>query len=323
VDIASLDRVSGTNLVYTLHFYACTHGATLRAKAQTAVANGLPLFVTEWGATSVDVGEETYVCEVETDLWHDFLDANSISSTAWSLCNLQTEAHCIVTTAASVTGSWDAQLRAQGPYVRDRLQGRRNDCNNTRIIDSLEDGDPVLCPSGGRAGIWFVTNDGSGVQSPTAPGGIPTLLSPARGASQYAAHTSGSGFTGYGAILGLILREGPSHPLYYDASGYAGIRFHARGTGSARVGITTGRTKPAPEGYCVDPACYRPFQATISLTSTWVPFLLRFDSLRSGTTATNGAGYMTAGDQREILTIEFLANPGTTFEYFIDDIGFY
>jgi hypothetical protein len=32
---------------------------------------------------------------------------------------------------------------------------------------------------------------------------------------------------------------------------------------------------------------------------------------------------MTAGDQREILTIEFLANPGTTFEYFIDDIGFY
>jgi hypothetical protein len=149
------------------------------------------------------------------------------------------------------------------------------------------------------------------------------LLSPARGSSLYGAHSSGSGFTGYGAILGLILNDGPSHPLYYDASSYAGIRFHARGTGTVRVGVTAGRTRPAPDGHCVDPACNRPFQASVALTSSWVPVLLRFDSLRSGTTAANGAGFMTAADQRELLTIEFLASGGGTFDYWIDDIGFY
>jgi hypothetical protein len=322
VDIASLDPVSGTNLMYTLHFYACTHTAALRAKAQAAVANGLPLFTTEWGATSVNVGEETYVCEVETDLWHDFLDANAISSTAWSLCNLQTEAHCIVTTAASITGGWDTELRAQGPYVRDRIQGHRNDCNNPRIIDTLEDGNSGICPTLNRGGDWFVVNDGSGVQTPTN-GVIATLLSPARGVSRYAARSSGTGFTDWGAVLGLILRAGPSHSLYYDVSGYAGLRFHARGTGTARVGLTAGRTRPAPEGYCVAPACNRPFQTTIALSSTWVPVLLDFDWFRSGTTAANGAGPITAGDLREILTIEFLADPGTTFDFWIDDIGFY
>jgi hypothetical protein len=268
-------------------------------------------------------GQETYVCEVEADAWHDFLDENSISSSAWSLCNLQTEANCIVTAAAAASGGWDTMLRGHGPYVRDELQGRRYDCNNARIIDSLEDGDAAICATAGRVGDWFVTNDGTGTQSPTTASGIPTLLTAPRGASQRAAHTSGSGFTGYGAILGVILNDGPSHPLYYDASSHAGIRFHARGTGTMRVGVTAGRTRPAPEGHCVDPACYRPFQATVALTSTWVPVLLRFDSLRSGTTASNGAGFMTLQDQREIVTIEFLASGGGSFDFWIDDIGFY
>ena len=50
--------------------------------------------------------------------------------------------------------------------MRDRLQGRRYDCNNPRIIDPLEDGDAAICPSAGRSGTWFMTNDGTGVQSP-------------------------------------------------------------------------------------------------------------------------------------------------------------
>jgi endoglucanase len=323
VDVASLDPVSGTNLMYTLHFYACTHGATIRAKAEAAVANGLPLFATEWGATSVTTGQETYVCEVEADAWHDFLDENWVSSAAWSLCNLQTEANCIVTASASPSGSWDKLLRGHGPYVRDQLQGQRYDCSNPRIIDSLEDGDAAICATAGRTGAWFVTNDGTGTQSPSTAADISALLSAPRGASLRAAHASGSGFTSWGAILGVILNDGPSYPLYYDASGHAGIRFHARGVGTVRVGVTAGRTRPAPEGHCVDPGCNRPFQASVTLTSTWVPVLLRFDALRSGTTASNGAGYMTAQDQREILTIEFLASGGASFDYWIDDIGFY
>ena len=53
VDKAAADPLTGTNLLYTLHFYACTHKQALRDKANTAISMGLPLFVTEFGATPV------------------------------------------------------------------------------------------------------------------------------------------------------------------------------------------------------------------------------------------------------------------------------
>jgi hypothetical protein len=43
--------VAGDNLMYTLHFYSCTHKDWLRKKGDYALGNGLALFVTEWGAT--------------------------------------------------------------------------------------------------------------------------------------------------------------------------------------------------------------------------------------------------------------------------------
>uniref|UniRef100_A0A915DLV0 Glycoside hydrolase family 5 domain-containing protein n=1 Tax=Ditylenchus dipsaci TaxID=166011 RepID=A0A915DLV0_9BILA len=48
--------------MYTLHYYAGEHKQWLRNKAQTALNNGLPIFITEYGTTihkqrSVDVAE--------------------------------------------------------------------------------------------------------------------------------------------------------------------------------------------------------------------------------------------------------------------------
>ena len=67
VDLAAADPVAGTNLLYTLHFYACTHKQSLRDKANKAISMGLPLFVTEFGATPADGGVtksgDNYVCE--------------------------------------------------------------------------------------------------------------------------------------------------------------------------------------------------------------------------------------------------------------------
>ena len=56
VDIAAQDPVAGTNLLYTLHFYACTHKQPLRDKANAALGLGAPLFITEFGATPSDGG---------------------------------------------------------------------------------------------------------------------------------------------------------------------------------------------------------------------------------------------------------------------------
>jgi len=57
VDVAAADPMAGdTNIMYTLHFYACTHNSAKgqMAKAKSALASGLPIFVSEWGATTAD-----------------------------------------------------------------------------------------------------------------------------------------------------------------------------------------------------------------------------------------------------------------------------
>ncbi|AUH00725.1 endoglucanase [Prodigiosinella confusarubida] len=83
VDEASLDPISATNIAYTLHFYAGTHGESLRNKAQQALNNGIALFVTEWGAVNAD-GDGS-VNTSETDAWVSFMRDNNISNANWAL----------------------------------------------------------------------------------------------------------------------------------------------------------------------------------------------------------------------------------------------
>ena len=97
------------------------------AKAETALANGLPIFVSEWGATTADGGVGgTSVCTDYADEWHAWMDSNRISWAAWKLddCDGMTVADtsCILKLDAPVTGGWtSAYLNGHGPYVVDQL----------------------------------------------------------------------------------------------------------------------------------------------------------------------------------------------------------
>jgi endoglucanase len=111
VDIAASNPVnpqSGKkNLMYTLHFYACTHKQSLRAKGDTAIVNGLALFVTEFGATPADGGvpPKNYTCRDETNRWFDWMATNNLSGVAWKLDKCA-DASCILTADAPVSGPW-------------------------------------------------------------------------------------------------------------------------------------------------------------------------------------------------------------------------
>lgn len=122
VDQAAADPVPGKNLMYTLHFYACSHTQQLRSTAMAALSRGLPLFVTEWGATHADGGLNGVVCQDEAQRWHDFLDAQGVSWTAWKLDDCEPDASCLLRPGAPVQGGWDTWLRGHGPFVRDRLK---------------------------------------------------------------------------------------------------------------------------------------------------------------------------------------------------------
>ena len=123
-DQAAADPVAGTNLMYSVHFYSCTHGAALRAFAQAAFALGLPLFATEWGATNADGGKDLRVCEPEAQAWHDWFNQAGISSSAWRLQSCTNEASCFFSsTTVRPDGSWTADmLTGHGPYVVRQLQ---------------------------------------------------------------------------------------------------------------------------------------------------------------------------------------------------------
>jgi endoglucanase len=108
VDQAAKDPVAGTNLLYTLHFYSCTHTQPFRTKGDTAIAAGLSLFVTEFGATYADGGvppDHVYVCEDEANLWFAWMAQNNISGVAWKLDQCS-DASCILSSSAPIDGPW-------------------------------------------------------------------------------------------------------------------------------------------------------------------------------------------------------------------------
>jgi len=129
VDVASADPVAGVNLLYTLHFYSCTHKGSLRDRARIAMARGVALFITEFGATPADGGvvanDMDIVCAGEANSWFDFMAANGISGAAWKLDQC-TDSSCILASSAPTNGPWtDDQLTndSMGTPVLGGVQG--------------------------------------------------------------------------------------------------------------------------------------------------------------------------------------------------------
>lgn len=84
IHLPAADPVEGENLMYTLHFYAGTHGKDLQTQLENALADGLPVFVSEWGASRADGSGGVF--PAETEIWLELLKEHSISWCGWSLC---------------------------------------------------------------------------------------------------------------------------------------------------------------------------------------------------------------------------------------------
>ncbi|MBR1797149.1 MAG: glycoside hydrolase family 5 protein [Clostridiales bacterium] len=130
VDVASLNPIDGDNIMYTLHFYAGSHGQDLRDQAQTALDNGLPIFCTEWG-TSYDSGNGGVFYE-QTYEWIEFMDSNNISWCNWSIGSSVGETSNALrlyanrfTIEQKLYGHWpDEMLSPSGLFVRALILGQ-------------------------------------------------------------------------------------------------------------------------------------------------------------------------------------------------------
>lgn len=123
VDEAAADPVSGTNLMYTVHFYACDHRDQQRSEAQTAYDAGLALFVTEWGATPADGGASSpTVCADDAQAWHDWMNERNIGWAAWKLDGCADSSCLFNSDAAPADGGWtDQWLNGHARFVVERL----------------------------------------------------------------------------------------------------------------------------------------------------------------------------------------------------------
>ncbi len=120
VDEAASDPITGyDNIAYTLHFYAADpfHQQQLREFATTAMREGIPLFVTEWG--TVNANGDGNFDEEKTDVWLQFLYDNDISHANWSLTDKNEGASIL--TSGNGSGWSDNNLTESGRYIKQMI----------------------------------------------------------------------------------------------------------------------------------------------------------------------------------------------------------
>lgn len=120
-DHACGDKVTGTNVAYTLHFYAASHGQDLRNKGESAMSQGCPLFITEWGTCEasgngrVDTGSATE--------WLTWAKSHGIGTANWGVED-KPESCAALSPNAAGNGGWsDGNLTDSGRFVRGYLRG--------------------------------------------------------------------------------------------------------------------------------------------------------------------------------------------------------
>lgn len=123
IHLVADDPISGwDNLMYTMHFYAATHGSFLRERTEYALEKGIPVFVSECAATQAS-GSDSFDME-EWAVWLDFMDRHGLSYVMWSVAD-KDELCSMVKDETSPASHWkEEDLKFWGQEVRKLLRSR-------------------------------------------------------------------------------------------------------------------------------------------------------------------------------------------------------
>src|SRR6185503_7921699 len=158
---------------------------------------------------------------------------------------------------------------------------------------------------------------------------LPTRIVGGRCGSAFAMRVTGQGFTDWGAGVNIGFRHGNVDLDAFDASAYSGVRFWARAgeshTSAVRVQLEDGATYPVG-GVC-DPndllgtsACYNAHgTGLVPLGTEWRLYEIAFDRLSQR----NLVGSPSAFDKAEVYALEWLMQPNSVIDLWIDDVWFF
>ncbi len=125
VDLASESPLEFGNLLYSLHFYAASHGDEYRAKAEKAIANGLPLIISECGSMENTgdgpIGYESW------DKWVKLADDNHLSMLMWDIADKDETCSMVTPDASDNAMHWtDSQLKEWARLAMKTIQARNS-----------------------------------------------------------------------------------------------------------------------------------------------------------------------------------------------------
>lgn len=148
VDVVSQSPITDyDNIVYALHFYAATHKEDLRAKLTTAINNGLPVFVSEFGIC--DASGNGAIDVEEANTWMILLNKNNISWICWNLSNKDEASALLSSTTDKVTDWTEEELSQEGKWLVGTLKSPRiyykfeNTSENCNITINIKDGNGI------------------------------------------------------------------------------------------------------------------------------------------------------------------------------------
>jgi endoglucanase len=121
IHLPAADPIKGyKNLMYTMHFYAATHGKWLRDRTDQAIQSGLPVFISE--SAGMEASGDGPLNVTAWQEYIDWMEAKQLSWITWSVSDKE-ETCSILKKSARSDGHWKlADLKESGVKIRQYLR---------------------------------------------------------------------------------------------------------------------------------------------------------------------------------------------------------
>jgi endoglucanase len=121
VNLPAADPIKGyTNIMYTMHFYAATHGKELRDRTDKAIENGLSIFISE--SAGMEASGDGPLNSKAWQEYIDWMESRKLSWITWSVSDKE-ETCSILKKSAKSEGKWkEEDLKESGIRVREFLR---------------------------------------------------------------------------------------------------------------------------------------------------------------------------------------------------------
>ena len=115
LESVAADPLEFDNIMYTLHFYAASHGQEFRDMTERLSQKGLPIFVTEYGITAASGG---YPRDIESaDTWIALLERENISYCMWAFSKVAEACSAIRSTVPKYNGFVEEDYTETGLWL--------------------------------------------------------------------------------------------------------------------------------------------------------------------------------------------------------------